>query len=196
MQALAGVNPQKPEDRDKAEVAAAFFELFPQFQLFKDPKVADRLSRLLAQSDELTQASDHVWDGLTRRTLDRITEAIADELGVDASEIDDQTKREQASLFFQMGQADPDTFRKRYEREDPKLVTEYMERLRSRYFEPARRKAASSFMRGQPRVPNSGPSRPVVSVPPNIDYGDRDAVENAAVQYMKDRGHLQGSSEA
>jgi hypothetical protein len=193
VQALAGVNPQKPEEAQKQQVADAFFELFPQFAMFKDPKVAEKLSTMLAKGDELSQATDHVWDGLTRRTLDSIAKSFAEETGVDPSTLDTRARRELASLFFQMAADNPEEFRKRYEREDPKLVEEFMGQMKTRYFDPVRRREASGFVRGQVRVPSSGPGRPVVSAPPNIDFGNREAVEDAAVQYLRDRGHLQGA---
>lgn len=188
--ALAGVTPVKPEDAQKAEVAEAFFQLFPQFAMFKDPAIGERLAGLLAKSDELSTASDHVWDGLTRRTLDTLQSKFAEATGVDVSELTDRDRRELAALFFQMSQDDPEGFTKRYEREDPKLVDEFMARMDTRYFAPVRRRAAAGIVRGQPRVPMSGPGRPVVSAPPQIDFGDRDAVENAAVTYLKEHGHL------
>jgi len=191
VQALSGVQPTKPEEAEKQAVADAFFALFPQFQLFKDPAVADRLSKLLERSDEISHASDAVWDGLTRRTLDSIASKFADETGVDLADITDRDRRELAALFFQLAQDDPQGFQTRYEREDPKLVDEFLARLKTRYFDPIRRREAAGFVRGQPRVPNTGSSRPVVTTPPKIDYNDREAVEDAAVNYLKERGHLQ-----
>lgn len=191
VQALSGVTTPKPEEAERQQVAEAFFELFPQFQIFKDPKVVERLTSMLSRSEELAQASDHVWDGLTRRTLDNIASKFADETGVDVSELTDRDRRELAALFFQMAGDDADGFRTRYEREDPKLVDEFITRMKTRYFDPIRRREAAGFVRGQPRVPNSGPSRPVVTTPPQINFADRDAVENAAVNYLRERGHLQ-----
>ena len=191
VQALSGANPPKPEEAERTQVADAFFELFPQFKIFQDPQTMERLTQMLSRSEELAQASDHVWDGLTRRTLDTVVSKFAEETGVDASEITDRDRRELAALFFQMAGDDPDGFRTRYEREDPKLVDEFFARLKTRYFDPIRRREAAGIVRGQPRVPNSGPSRPVVTTPPKIDYTNRDAVEDAAVNYLKERGHLQ-----
>jgi hypothetical protein len=191
VRALSGVETLSPEDATRQQIANAFFENFPQFQLFRDPRNAERLERLLAQSDDLAQASDHVWDRLTDRTLTGIVQAVSEETGRDAAEFDDQDRADLAALFFQMARADPEKFRTRYEREDPKLIEEFVTRLRTKYFEPARRLEASRLVRGQPRVPSGGPARPVVSTPPQVDFGDRDAVENAAVQYLRERGHLQ-----
>lgn len=191
VRALSGVATPKPEDAERQQVADAFFELFPQFQIFKDPKIVDRLTSMMARSDELAEASDHVWDGLTRRTLDSIASKFADETGVDVAELTDRDRRELAALFFQMAADDPDGFRTRYEREDPKLVDDFISRMKTRYFDPIRRREANGFVRGQPRVPSSGSSRPVVTTPPNIDFKSRDAVEDAAVNYLKERGHLQ-----
>jgi hypothetical protein len=188
--ALAGVTPQKPEDAERQQVADAFYALFPQMAMFKDPEIANKLAKMLERGDELSQASDHVWDGLTRRTLDTLVTKFAEETGSDPAEMNDRDRRELAALFFQMSADDPQGFQKRYEREDPKLVEEFLTRLRTRYFDPVRRTAAAGMVRGQPRVPSGGPSRPVVSAPPKIDFADREAVENAAVEYLKNRGHL------
>ncbi len=190
VQALVGATPAKPEDAQKQEIADAFFSLFPQMQIFRNPEVAERLAKVLERSDELSQASDHVWDGLTRRTLDTITSRFAEEAGIDPATVTDDDRAELAALFFQMARKDPEAFQKRYEREDPKLVDDFIARLTTRYFEPARRKAAAGMVRGQPRVPSGGPSRPVVSAPPQIDFSNPQAVEDAAVEYMKNRGHL------
>lgn len=191
MQALAGVVPTRPEDAERQQVIDAFFELFPHMRMFADPKFTERLNGLMARGDDLASASDHVWEGLTRRTLDSIAQKFADETAVDVGDLTPRDRRELAALFFQMSHDDPENFRQRFEAEDPKLVDDFLTRLRTRYFEPARRVQAAGIVRGQPRVPNGGPGRPVVSAPPQIDYSNRDAVENAAVEYMKSRGHLQ-----
>jgi hypothetical protein len=193
IQALVGASPVKPEDAERQQVADAFFSLFPQFQMFKEPGVAEKLAKVLERSDELSQASDHVWDGLTRRTLDSIATKFAEETGIDPATVTDDDRAELAALFFQMARRDPAAFQKRYEQEDPKLVDEFVTRLKTRYFDPARRTAAAGMVRGQPRVPSGGPGRPVVSAPPTIDFSNPQAVEDAAVEYLKERGHLAGA---
>lgn len=194
--ALAGVTPQNPADAQNQEVIEAFYKIFPHMRAFQDPKMVERVMALVDRGDELSQASEHVWDGLTRRTVNGLVKAYADELNLKTEDIDEGTRRGLVAFFSQMANADPEGFRQRYETEDPKLIEEFITQMRKQFFEPARRAEASRLVRGQPRVPSSGPSRPVVAAPPSIDFADRDAVENYAVQYMKDRGHLQGTGES
>lgn len=193
--ALAGITQTSPEDQTKADVIKAFREHFPQLAPFLDPDNSKRLEKLLTRGDEIEQASNAVWDGVSRRTLTSITSQYADALNLDPKDIDDDARQMLASLFMQMARSDPERFQQRYEAEDPALVTEFIERMTKKFFEPAARVRATQVVRGQPRVPSSGVSRPVVSGPPSFNPADRDSTEDAAIAYVNAHGGFRGSNE-
>ena len=201
--ALAGVTPKAPEAEEQEKIARAFYAL-PQFAHLRGltPQVMERLMAMTERGDEYEQGIRYQWDRLRDRTFKTVVEHIQDTLGLDT--IDPDMAEDIHGMFRQWARSQPDqeTFRLRYEAEDPKLMTEFLDRYKAKHIDPIRRSAAASLARpAQARVPRGGPSQPVVTQKPKRDYSKmtnddaRQAAEDDAVAYLRENGMLQGQDD-
>jgi len=189
--ALAGVAPSDPKQAEAEQIANAFYSL-PQFAHLRyvTPELIRSVAALVQDGSSITAARDHVWNAHTDRFLDRLDEAFATEIGVDAL-----TPGQQGKLRAAFGALIPDertdpqghaAFARRYEANDETLIDDFVKEYVTDMLEPARRQATIPMLRRP--VPRSGPAAPVVTQKGKPDYS------NMTVQQMLE--HAEKEAEA
>lgn len=182
--ALAGVTPKSEAEIADAELRAAFAAKFPDIASLTAEDVKG-LRALLADQANVREGVEFQYQRLADRTLESLCTKFADRIG--AGQLTDEQRQGLYAAFMASAQADPTKFKQRYDREDPKLIDEFIERFNENFFEPARRQAVS----GRPwrPVPAGGNSRPVVSQEPKYKpSGNLDAAMDKAAEMIRERG--------
>lgn len=190
IRALAGVDAPDPEAAERDLVRKRYFEMFPEFKDFQDPNFVTKVRALVNRGEDLDQAVEHVWDGVAKSTLRTLEDRYKDLIGAD--DLTAGQRRALHAMFTAAASVDPARFKQRYEAQDPTLIDDVMKSVKEDLYDPIGRAHAAGVVSRNRAVPSSGPGRPVVTAPPNIDYGDAQAVEDAAVNYLREHGKLNG----
>lgn len=186
--ALTGAATPTPEAAEAERVKDAFFQMFPQYRKLT-PEAIDRLLALEGTSGELSEASKHHWGSLANRTLRSVETSFLDVLGAD--KLTPRQSENVRAAFGAFATRKGAEFGPRYEAEDAALIEEFIKEYSEDMFEPVRRQATSGVVAARRPVPRGGPSAPLTTAPPVIDFKDPVAVENEAVRRMKEAGKLQ-----
>jgi len=207
LQIALGGTPKSPDDAEAEKVANAFYSL-PQFAHLKGltPDRLAALGELLDQRATLSEAANYQWDSLAVSTLNTVSEQVADLFNADLTprqrfnieetfkaHIKAQTEDDLANGRYRETANGPRTkTQDRYERRDPALVADFVKNFAEDFIEPAKRLSSLAVaQQQQPRVPRETRSQPVVTQKPKINFADKQATEDAAVQWMREHGRLE-----
>lgn len=200
--ALAGVNPQDPDEQKAEQVRNAFFQMFPNMKRLAD-LTDEQIEALARVPDFVEQSSRQEMEGWSRHgdsQLSIVSEKIAQAYGMETLDADQQQDlrdslarwlRTKASREIESGdyspQNPPPTIR-RYERGDAKLLDEFVTDHTKRWVEPARRTVtAQTTNRIRPTVNSSGRAQ-VTSVSRPEKFKSLDERIDFALNVAKERG--------
>lgn len=161
--------------------------MFPQYAKLT-PEMIDRIASMAERGDDMIAATTHHWDAHAQRTLRNLETSFLEVIGAD--KLTDHQREKLHSGFMATSRRDPENFRRRYEAEDPTLIAEFIKEWTDDFVEPVRRMSASGVVQSRRPIPRGGPTVPIGSAPPQIDYKDPQAVEDEAVRRLKEAGHL------
>lgn len=198
--ALAGGTPQDPNAEEANKIKEAFFKL-PGMEHFREltPEVMKALIAAANGQAALNDTVNNHWDALARRTFTSLETNYLDHVGSE-----ELTPRQSGALRRNFvawlrspnrTQDEQNEIRQRYDAEDPKLISEFLDEMVEDFAIPAGRAAVAAQAaggNGAPRrpLPRSGPSAPVRTTPPQIDFSNPEAVENEAIRRLKESGHM------
>lgn len=182
-----GMQTATPGEAEAEAVRQSFFAMFPQYAKLT-PEMIDRMVGLAEQGENMAAATTHHWDAHAQRTLRNLETNFLDVLGTD--QLTENQRQNLHASFMAMSRRDPEGFRRRYEAEDPALITEFIKEWTDAFVEPVRRLSASGLVQQRRPIPRGGPSAPVSTAPPVIDYSNPQAVEDEAVRRLKEVGLL------
>ena len=183
VQALAGVNPQSPEEAEHAEIKARFAQLYPDIAGLTKEDI-EAIRELRSHSEELRQTTNNYWSRQAKSMLGSLEKAVADELG---GELTPRQVKALKAAYVLNAQEDPE-FLSRHEDGDETLIESFAKEWIEDWLKPARRKVTAEALGQARRVP-SGRDRSVVQQPEKkIDVNDPKAVEDVLVAGFRERG--------
>ena len=163
--ALAGVNPQNPQDKEAEELRGIIGKLYPKLALL-DNLDEDTLNEILDAAQVARKSSSATWERHTHGVLTSLDVAAAKVLGVpkldeklqgrirrafrdegtQAEQVRTQQLRQGLRETIETIQTDND-FIARFERGDAELVTEFVNDYLNGFIEPVRRSVTADVTR-------------------------------------------------
>ena len=206
-----GGQPTDPQTQKSEQVRAAFFEMFPQFKRLAELSEEQFEALLQAPTAVQTtrQAEAQQWQRHGDQQIDSASERVAEIIGVDAldddqredlrvslrSWLDTKARAELAQAVERYGeQAVREDERRfsptiaRYEKGDPKLLDEFVNRYTKNWVEPARRAATARTSTRTRPVPGSGSRTPVSTIQKPATFKNWDERLDYAAKLAKERG--------
>lgn len=203
VQALAGVTPSDPNAPQEEAVKAAFLKMFPQFgsllQMSEEQLQALGMAPQFIQNSQ--QETQRLWERHGDQQMGYITEGVAQALGADSLDQDQQhdlrigfTNWLQRTAQAELADTDGESSKTldRYERGDKKLLDEFVTSYTKRWVEPARRASTAQFVNRNPRVPQTGARQPVSTVSKPKEFKSIDDRIAYAAELAKERGMVFG----
>ena len=191
--ALSGVQPPaEPVSQADAELQREFFATFPK--LAKLQEKADKLDALLERLDgfdptSVATAQDHYFEQMGVQTLTRLDSLAESEIGGTLSPFAQQMLHNNFGVWV----ADHPAKIQRYERQDPKLLSDFITEYRTGILDPFRRKVTTASQpqheraRRLPQQGGSGAQLPT-GRPSALKPGDTDDYHSAAFRSMQESG--------
>jgi len=186
VQALAGVNPQDPQEAEVEKVRAALTKIFPGLERLSDQQFLDRLTSVADRDQDMQQAVENHWTTHGRQMLDTLEEEVSNALGGDLS---DRQKKRLADAYINEIKDNPELIA-RHEKGDRALIQQFAKDFLDDWYKPAQRQVTNQQVNRviTRRTPNGRDSRAVTQGKPKIDFNDPKAVEDAMVQSYQDHG--------
>ena len=181
VQALAGVAPADPDADEAQKVLAALYAMAPHLR-------PDRIAPAHEAAERLQQAEKERWDDHRDAIFDDLKGRVAKALGKD--KLGESAARKVVAAFKAYvpdQEADPDAYAvwaRRYQRNDPTLLDEFVEEFTSDFLTPAMR---AGLVRPKVAVPSGGFSRPVVKTEEKPKPGNLDAAMDRYVSVLRER---------
>jgi hypothetical protein len=162
--ALTNSRAPEPNEQEADGIRQKLFELVPQLEKFASLS-DEQLARLL-QTPDLAEAAQRAeeerWGGHASQQLDVLSELVAGHIGVEQLTQDQRDDLTEAFKRYVLStvQREIDTTGAsptgaRYQKGDRALLTEFAERYKKNWFEPARRKVTAGEVDRSRRVPDS-----------------------------------------
>lgn len=178
IQSLVGFRAPSKEEADLELIRERLKELVPAANL--TPEQLEKFEALLAQSDELAQATEHHWFNHSTNMLNALEKEVTSEIGT----MTDRAKKRLFGAYVQAAQEDPEFLRK-HDAGDLNQLKQFVKEWIEDFVEPARRKAVATEVarnrlvpEGKSRTFNIGREKP-------IDVTDNKAVEDLLVSSRK-----------
>jgi len=191
--ALSGVQPPTaPVSREDQELQAEFYAKFPKLAKLQDK--ADKLDALLERLGDfdptsVATAQDHYFEQMGVQTLSRLDSLAESEIGGTLSPFAQQMLHNNFGVWVA---GDPAKIQ-RYERQDPKLLSDFITEYRTGILDPFRRKVTTAQQpqheraRRLPQQGGSGAQLPT-GRPGVLKPSDTDDYHSAAFRAMQESG--------
>ncbi len=178
------------------------YAMFPQLKA-NDGLTADEMQEIKQAAAAARGASQATWERHAQGMLDTLGSEVSDSLGVEKLNPTQTARlqsayREEAWAASQARQAalqrgeresmqttsQDNDFLARHERGDKTLITEFAKAFLDDWYEPARRRVASTTVQRNSRpVPRGERTRTQIATgTPKIDYNDKDAFKKALIE--------------